>query len=59
MENNKIEVKVRYNGDLRNWEEIDILALFAEVPHFANNDINQIRWNYEGCEQGHYILIDN
>ena len=63
-----IEIKVKYFGDDRNWEDIDILTSVtlpdnfttSEIDFFIehsyiNSDIYSIRWHREGLYQGHYV----
>jgi len=61
---NQIEIKIRWQDDFRRWEEMPVVFT-ATVDEgmedrlckntFVNSDIKQIRWNYLGLPQGHYI----
>ena len=65
------EVRVRIQGDLRHWEEIPFSAHTCETAtseqqvklasvvaqEIANNTPGcvEVRWNWQGSLQGHYI----
>jgi len=61
---NQIEIKIRWNDDHRKWADIPV-SFTATVDEgmedkmcrntLVNSNIKEIRWNYLGLSQGHYI----
>lgn len=64
----EIEIKVRFSGDLKDWENIPVSmrtreltadeksALLDKLKKFAKSEfIVAIRWNETGSLQGHYF----
>jgi hypothetical protein len=67
-----VEVKVRRDGERKEWEEIETLFVvldegtevnffqaFVSLAFASNLPLEQLRWNYEGSSQGHYVSITN
>lgn len=57
-----IEIKIRELGNKKNWEDIEIFSEVQEanldlaIETFKNFYIFQeLRWNYKGSYQGHYV----
>lgn len=61
----KIEIKIREHGDTRNWENIPVWDTWGAANDAIGElksllicqDVlaSEIRWNYAGSLQGHYI----
>lgn len=66
-----IEFKVRENGNLEKWEDMPVtntltcngasgkeekMGISTMVGQFHRRfDVKEIRWNYQGSLQGHYV----
>lgn len=69
-EPDSIEFRVRMNGDIRAWEDIEkttcsflvenneIIKKFID-NNFCNSEIKEVRWNFKNSFQGHYVVPKN
>lgn len=64
----QIDVKIRKTDDRRKWEDIDEIFIvlnegtegnfcksFVALAVHAGLPIKELRWNYAGSKQGHYV----
>jgi hypothetical protein len=62
----EIEIRLRVKGDLREWKDIPAIRNKAKdanqaneramVEAFSNRACLQVRWNWTGSHQGHYLV---
>lgn len=62
----EIEVRARIKGDSRKWEDISPATYSCETQQEAYvlvsgllpviTDVKELRWNWKGSRQGHYVL---
>ena len=66
--NFQVEIKTRSRNDFKKWEERKAEKCFFENQNifdlyiqkiFLNSEILEIRFNYNGSPQGHYIFNPN
>jgi len=70
-----ITVRVRCHGDVRKWQDIPPIekhviaraglgegheaALFVAQTNYLIDNVREVRWNYKGSLQGHYIGLSS